>query len=142
MYHSSEALQKLGYRLTSQRLVTLAALTEGQGDPIAEQIHRRIQARYGHIDLSTIYRNLQFLKRLGPLMEPNLGQGRAQYHLGENCHHHHLICRQCGATLKLEEDLFLRVKEAILQEHGFAVEFSHFAVFGRCRQYRKKAEGN
>ena len=142
MYHSSEALQKLGYRLATQRLMRLAALAEGQGDLIAEQIHRRIQARYPHIDLSTIYRNLQFLKKLGLVTETDLGQGRVQYHLGENCHHHHLICRQCGAAVELGEELVLPVKEALLQEHDFAAELSHFAIFGRCRQCRKKAEGN
>jgi len=114
MYHSSEALQKLGYRLTTQRLMTLAVLAEGQGDPIAERIHRRNQARYPHVDLSTIYHNLRFLKRLGLVTETDLDQGWVQYHLGENCHHHHLICRQCGAALELGEELFLPAKEAIL----------------------------
>lgn len=141
MHHFADALKNLGYRLTPQRLMILAALEEGEGHLSIDDIRQRIESRYPRVDFSTIYRNLELLKKLSLVTETDLGEGRVQYHLAEKGHHHHLICRQCGATIELGEEPFLPVREAILRDHGFRAELSHFAVFGRCRRCRLEDKG-
>lgn len=138
MHHLAEALQKLGYRLTPQRLMTLAALEAGEDHLTAEEVYAHVRTRYPHVNLSTIYRNLELLQWLGLVTETDLGGGQVKYHLAEKGHHHHLVCRRCGTTLELGEEVFLPVREAILREQGFRAELSHFAIFGRCRQCQER----
>lgn len=137
MHHFADALKKLGYRLTPQRLMILAALEEGEGHLSIDDIRKTIELRYPKVDFSTVYRNLEMLKNLGLVTETDLGQGRVQYHLMGKGHHHHLLCRQCGATTEVGEEPFAPVREAILRNYGFQAELSHFAIFGRCRRCQK-----
>ena len=51
-------------------------------------------------------------------------------------HHHHLVCRDCGATVEVEGPAVERWTRTIAEEHGYA-EVSHtleiFGVCGSCR---------
>jgi Fur family ferric uptake transcriptional regulator len=141
MHHFADALKRLGYRITPQRVMILTALEQGEGHLSIDDIRKTIESRYPKVDFSTVYRNLELLKNLGLVTETDLGQGRVQYHLAEKGHHHHLICRQCGTTIEVSEEAFAPVREAMLRDHGFQAELSHFAVFGRCKECQKTNNG-
>ena len=130
---ASEALRELGYRLTPQRMLILTALQQSNDHISAEEIHARVCANYPHVNISTIYRTLELLKNLGLVTETDLGGGRFRYHYADKGHHHHLICDRCGATIEVDESLFLPIKRTLLKEYGFRANISHLAIFGRCQ---------
>ncbi len=125
-------LSDQGYRLTPQRLMVLAAIESSGNHISAEEIHAQILLRYPHINLSTVYRTLELLKRLGLVTETDLGEGRVRYHAAEQGHHHHLVCRDCGAIIDLDESLLAPLKSALLEQYRFAADLKHLAIFGRC----------
>jgi len=125
-------LTKRGYRLTPQRLMILSAIEESDSHISAEEIHARIVARYPNVNVSTVYRTLELLKRLGLVTETDLGEGRVRYHPAEKGHHHHLVCKECGAIIDLDESLLTPLKSALLREYQFSADLKHLAILGRC----------
>ncbi len=125
-------LREQGYRLTPQRLMVLSAIENSDDHISAEEIHAQIVARYPNVNISTVYRTLELLKRLGLVTETDLGEGRVRYHATEKGQHHHLVCRECGATIDLDVSLLAPLKSALWQKHGFMADLKHLAIFGRC----------
>jgi len=125
-------LTEQGYRLTPQRIMILLAIENSDDHISAEEIHAQIVAKYPHINISTVYRTLELLKRLGLVTETDLGGGRVRYHPAVKGRHHHLVCQECGAIIDLDESLFSPLKSALLREYKFSADLRHLAIFGRC----------
>jgi len=125
-------LSKQGYRLTPQRIMILSAIENSNNHISAEEIYAQIVAKYPNVNISTVYRTLALLKRLGLVTETDLGEGRVRYHPAEKGHHHHLVCRECGAIIDLDESLLAPLKSALLQEYKFVADLRHLAILGRC----------
>jgi len=132
---SKEILGKLseqGYRLTPQRMMILSAIENGDGHISADEIYAQVTAKYPRVNISTVYRTLELLKRLELVTETDLGDGRLRYHPADKGHHHHLVCTECGAVIDLDESLLSPVKDVLLREYGFLADLKHLAIFGRC----------
>ena len=125
-------LSELGYRLTPQRMMVVAAIENSDHHISAEEIYAQVLTKYPHVNISTVYRTLDLLKRLGLVTETDLGGGRVRYHAAEKGHHHHLVCRECGAVIDLDESLLSPLEDVLLEEYGFVADLRHLAIFGRC----------
>jgi len=110
----------------------LSAIENSNNHISAEEIYAQIVAKYPNVNISTVYRTLALLKRLGLVTETDLGEGRVRYHPAEKGHHHHLVCRECGAIIDLDESLLAPLKSALLQEYKFVADLRHLAILGRC----------
>jgi len=125
-------LTEQGYRLTPQRMMILAAIEKSDHHISAEEIYAQVVARYPKVNISTVYRTLELLKRLSLVTETDMGEGRVRYHPADKGHHHHLVCQECGAIIDLDESLLAPLKNALLTEYGFQAELRHLAILGRC----------
>ena len=127
-----DALKKQGYRLTPQRLMVVSAIENSEDHISADEVYSQVVDRYPNVNISTVYRTLELLKRLGMVTETDLGGGRVRYHPANKGHHHHLVCQECGAMIDLDESLLEPLKEALLLEHNFIADLRHLAIHGRC----------
>jgi len=125
-------LANRGYRMTPQRLMILSAIENIDDHISAEEIYAQIIAKYPNVNISTVYRTLELLERLGLVTKTDLWEGRVRYHPVEKGHHHHLICRECGAIIDLDESLLAPLKSALLREYKFSADLRHLAILGRC----------
>jgi len=135
MQYSGDIVKKLtesGYRLTPQRLMTISAIEASDGHISAEEIYARVIAKYPQVNISTVYRTLELLKKLGLVTETDFGEGRVRYHPVGKGHHHHLVCQECGAITDLDESVLTSLKDVLLREYGFSADLRHLAIFGRC----------
>ena len=125
-------LGEQGYRLTPQRMMILSAIENSDNHISAEEIYAQVMAKYPHVNISTVYRTLELLKRLGLVTETDLGGGRVRYHPADKGHHHHLVCRECGAVIDLDESVLFPVKSVLLRDYEFIADLRHLAIMGRC----------
>lgn len=125
-------LSKQGYRLTPQRMMILSAIENSDDHISAEEIYTQVVAKYPNVNISTVYRNLELLNKLGLVTETDMGEGRVRYHPLEKGHHHHLVCRQCGAIIDLDESLLAPLKDALLRQYQFVADLRHLAILGHC----------
>ncbi len=117
-------------------MVSVLIGSEGHrsADEIAEEVHRSRP----DVHLSTVYRTLEDLERLGVVEHVHLGHGPATYHLSTK-RHAHLVCNGCGTTLEVEDSMFDRLAERILKGYGFRLDHRHFAMSGLCATCRESA---
>jgi Fur family ferric uptake transcriptional regulator len=92
-----------------------------------------IQDGHPTINASTVYRTLSAFRDRGLTSETDLGTGELSYSWLGDERHHHLICRECNATIELGHASLAQLRTAILEEHGFEATVDHFAIFGLCR---------
>lgn len=130
-------LSEQGYRLTPQRMMVLAAIENSEDHISAEEIYAQVIAKYPHVNISTVYRTLELLKRLGLVTETDLGGGRVRYHPADKGHHHHLVCQECGKIIDLDESVLSTLKSMLLREYKFSADLKHLAIFGHCASCRK-----
>ena len=135
-----ESLRREGYRLTPQRMMILSIINDSVSHISAEQIHQKVRERYPFVNISTIYRTLNLLKKLRLISETDLGEGYVRYELLERERHHHLVCRRCGESFALEHEFLKPLQLRLLKKYGFTADLDHFAIFGLCQRCRL-AEG-
>jgi Fur family ferric uptake transcriptional regulator len=141
MEQVGERLRSLGFRVTPQRTLILAALVSGQGHVSAEDIYAEVRSIYPHVNISTVYRTLEQFRDIGLVTQTDLGGGCVQYHCADKGQHHHLVCQKCGRTIELEDSFVEPLRTRLLEEHQFHADMMHFAIFGRCAECEQKQQG-
>jgi Fur family ferric uptake transcriptional regulator len=101
----------------------------------AQEIHALLTERGEAVGLATVYRTLQLLSESGEVDMLRTEDGESAIYrrcrLSER-HHHHLVCRHCGATVEVEGPAVERWTQAIAAEHGYS-EIAHtLELFGTC----------
>ncbi len=130
-------LSEKGYRLTPQRIMVLEAIEHSDNHISAEEVYSQVVKKYPCVNISTVYRTLDLLKRLGLVVETDLGGGRVKYHPADRGRHHHLVCQHCGIMIDLDESVLIPLKTGLRREYKFDADLSHLAIFGRCEKCRK-----
>jgi len=130
-------LKQKGHKLTPQRRLILDIIHESSAHLTAEDIFDQVQARVSGVNKSTIYRTLELLEELGCVVKSEL-RNRFVYHHGEEGHHHHLICRQCGKIIDCDDNLLFPLESTLLKKHDFQAELHHHVIYGLCRVCRGK----
>lgn len=130
-----ELLRDQGGRVTSARRGVVSALVDAPGHVTAEDLAAHVQASYPDVHLSTVYRTLESLERLGVVDHTHLGHGRAVYHLVDQAHQH-LVCEVCGTVIEVPDETFAELAATLADRYAFAIRPSHFALVGRCAACR------
>ncbi|MDA8292725.1 MAG: transcriptional repressor, partial [Actinomycetota bacterium] len=97
-----------GGRVTSARRRLVTALFSSARHRTAEDLALEIQSGAPDVHISTVYRNLEELERLGVVVHAHLGHGPATYHLSSRAHSH-LVCEGCGLTIEAPDEMFRRL---------------------------------
>jgi Fur family ferric uptake transcriptional regulator len=127
-----DLVRAAGGRVTTSRRLLVRTLLDGSSHRSAEQIAADVQVVAPDVHLSTIYRNLDELARLGVVTHAHLGHGPASYHLATE-NHGHFVCKVCGAVFEAPAAFFADLARRARQELDFAIDPQHFAVVGTCR---------
>ena len=127
-------LKERGFRLTPQRMMIVSAIENSDHHISADEIYAQVVESYPIVNISTVYRTLDLLKRLSLVTETDLGEGRVRYHPSAKGHHHHLICQECGSMTELDGSMLASLENALIEEYSFKADLRHLAILGRCRK--------
>ncbi len=119
-------------RPTRQRRAVTEALESFSDFRSAQEIHELLGRRGETVGLATVYRTLQRLAEAGDVDVLRTEDGEAIYRSCSDAHHHHLVCRSCGATVEVEGPAVERWTRAIAAEHGYADVSHTLEIFGTC----------
>lgn len=119
-------------RPTRQRIAVTEALASFDDFRSAQEIHDLISQQGDSVGLATVYRTLSALADAGEVDMLRNEDGEAIWRSCSDTHHHHLVCRTCGATVEVEGPAVERWTNAIAGEHGYG-DISHtLEIFGTC----------
>jgi len=120
-------------RMTPQRESVLTQLRSSSGFQSAQQIHTALVAAGVSIGLATVYRTLTALSDDKAIDELKTDDGETLYRFCDtDKHHHHLICRKCGATNEISGLHLESFLTGIANKHKFT-ELEHtIEIWGTC----------
>jgi Fur family ferric uptake transcriptional regulator len=129
-------LNSRGWRLTPQRETILHVFQNlPRGDHLsAEELHNLLDQRGEGISLSTIYRSVKLMARMGILRELELAEGHKHYELNQPFpnHHHHLVCIQCNRTIEFKNDSILKQGMKQVEKAGFQLIDCQLTIHTIC----------
>ncbi len=121
------------FKLTKQRKMILDVLRRHSKLLSAQEIHALLIEAMPQLALSTIYRNIDALKRVKHIEEVFFNNDHVtRYQLVMRSHQHFMICTSCHQTIPLD---FCHVKQDIatlLKDHGFTVTSHKLEFYGLC----------
>ncbi len=137
---SRKTLNIAGKRVTNQRALIMEIIRQGEGHLDADEIYRRARERVPRLSLSTVYRTLLMLKKLGLVEELHFDEEHHHYELKPSAEHHHLICIGCGRVIEFHYPLSRYIKRSVPEAKGFDIAETEVRMSGycsKCRQSRK-----
>lgn len=144
-YHWQNRLRENVCRWTIPREVILDLLSRSSRHMSAKEIYAALYTMYPGLGLTTVYRTLELLHRLGFVQKVTTGDGQTRYELksgGKKDHHHHLICIKCGKIIDyrdfVQEELELvkKTEEILAKKHNFLIQDHNIEFLGMCEKCR------
>ena len=129
------ALRERGLRLTTPRRLVLEALFAAAGPVSAEHVAQSV-----HLDLTSVYRNLEALEHHGLARHVHLGHGPGLYVLIGRGEREFLSCERCGAVRSLPTKQLDPVRDLVRELYGYEARFSHFPIVGLCPACARRRE--
>lgn len=133
-------------RWTVPRESILDLLSRTPGHLSVKEIYAALYATCPGLGLTTVYRTMELLHRLGIVQKVNAADGQGRYELkspDKKDHHHHLICTRCGTILNYSDfvaeelELVKKTEEILTQKHGFAIRDHNIEFLGVCEKCQK-----
>jgi Fe2+ or Zn2+ uptake regulation protein len=126
-----KTLERSPLRVTEPRRALIRLLAGAETPLSCEEIKSQSD---GQFDLVTVYRNMEVFCERDIVQSIALENGKQLYELtAEGDHHHHIVCRSCHRTLRLEL-CFGDELERYAATQGFKQLQHKIEVFGLCSQ--------
>ena len=107
-------------RNTAQRREVIGVLGRVQGFVSAQDLHELIIKDGGQISLATVYTQLRKLVESKDVDIVMTDRGESLYRrCVVDVHHHHLACRNCGATIEVDAPQLEKWASEIATKNGF-----------------------
>ncbi len=128
-------------RNTRQRRVVKATLEQLEDFISAQDLHQLMSSRGESVSLATTYRILQSLAETQEVDVLKTADGQAIY---RQClvqqHHHHLLCRSCGAAKELEVPQLEQWAKDIGRNYGYQQVDHVIEITGICSSCQLKED--
>mgnify|MGYP001264305555 CR=1 FL=1 len=118
--------------ITKRQQLILQFLNKCEDELTSQELHRNLVNSGKEIGLTTVYRNLQVLIKLGLVRSRHLPKGEFLYSPVER-DIHHLTCVQCGETSKLEKCPVKKLNIIEETPKEFILLFHTLEFFGICQ---------
>ena len=134
---SRKALNRVGMRVTHQRALIMEIIRKGRGHLDADEIYRRAREKESRLSLSTVYRTLQMLKKLGLVEELHFVEEHHHYEVKPSAEHHHLVCLGCGRVIEFYYPLSRYLRKKVPEAKDFDITETEIRMTGYCAKCRR-----
>lgn len=136
----TETLRAQGGRMTAQRRLILELLQSNDSHPTAEDLFALARQTDPSLNLSTVYRTLNWLEERGFVSPRRFDDNHTHKHFdpvqpeAEPLYHFH--CRRCDRVVEFAapqvEPLVEQIKSEIARQYGLQVEDAALVLSGLC----------
>lgn len=134
-----EILRSHNMRITPNRRILLQYILDNKHRQLSlNDIQLHLKENGATEDRSSVYRNVETLKKLNIIQELNLPKvgKKFQYVLDRKVHHFY-ICKSCGRSNRGNETLFKKIETALQEIHGFSKANLSVVFYGLCQKCSK-----
>jgi Fur family transcriptional regulator, ferric uptake regulator len=120
-------------RETAPRRAVAALIAERQGHFTAADLLADANNRNIKVGRATVFRTLDLLADQGSLERLDLPSGEHAYvACAPREHHHHVVCRSCGASVEVPDTGLQAVVHEIGARSGYRIESHRLELYGLC----------
>jgi Fur family ferric uptake transcriptional regulator len=102
----------------------------------------KVNSKHPDIGLTTVYRTLDLMVRMGLIKKFEFGEGQSRYELTWEFkeHHHHLVCLSCGKIIDYndfiqdEVKFFDKIQKSLSEKYKFNIKNHEVYFYGTCKQ--------
>lgn len=123
--------QKLGLKLTNQRVEIYRALFDSCDHPSAESLHKRLLSKLPSLSVDTVYRTLGTFCEYGLALKLPTAESQARFEI-QTTPHHHVICNTCRGITNLHDIAQDEALSRKLNSWGQIIT-QHVVVYGVCQ---------
>lgn len=140
LFNQAETILKLnGGRMTNQRRLILATLESMAGHPTAEEIFLSANQADESLNLSTVYRTLNWLTEQDLITARVFDEERRQERYDANQlspaeDHYHFRCRQCQQIFEFSAPEIEQFKDNFSARSGAEIHSANLIVYGICAE--------
>jgi Fur family transcriptional regulator, ferric uptake regulator len=96
------------------------------------ELHRLLNINGQRVSLSTIYRTMGMLCKIGIARLRHFGE-KAQYdNVSSKGDHDHLICTDCGEIVEFKDSAIEDLRHQVAAAHGFRLTAQNLELYGLC----------
>ena len=121
-----------GMRVTRQRTLLLELISQGGEHLDAAELYRRAREKQPNFSLSTVYRTLGMLKKLGLVEELHFDDSHHYYEVPPAEEHHHMVCINCGKVVEFHKPLSRYIKKNVAEAKDFEIINTELRLTGYC----------
>lgn len=127
-------LRSNGMRVTPTRRALIQYVLDNKSRRISlKEINNYLFSRIEGVDRSSVYRNIEVLKKLDVIQELSLPKvGKCYQYVFDRKVHHFFICKLCGKSSRGNDELFMKIEAALKDVHGFAKANLSVVFYGQC----------
>lgn len=129
-------LKEQGFRIGKGRSALLQVFETATKPLSALEIRALLSTKQVHINKTTVYRELEFLKKQDLIREVPVSSSAIYYESALQDHHHHLVCGNCSMIVEVEtnelEEHITKLEDSVAKNKHFTVESHALEFFGRC----------
>ena len=126
-----------GLKLTRQRELILEAFLNAEKHLGVEELLGLVRTRQSVIGHATVYRTMKLFVSAGIATERRFTDGSSATlyepeHPGDDHHHDHLICTDCGKIVEFENEAIEHLQEQVATAYGFSLTSHKMELYGIC----------
>jgi len=129
--------EKLGLKITPQRVAIYKELVRAKDHPTAEVMYGRVKKRLSNISFDTVYRTLLTFAEID-LVKVVEGSGEPKRFDPDLENHHHVRCVQCNTIVDFQEKSFDKITVPARIGKDFTIISKCVVLEGLCQKCRKK----
>ena len=120
-------------RETAPRRAIAALIAERHGHFTAADLLADARRTNLTIGRATVFRTLDLFAELGALERLDLPSGEHAYvACAPTVHHHHVVCRSCGASAEVADSGLQAVVRQIGDQSGYRIDSHRLELYGLC----------
>ncbi|WP_408095558.1 Fur family transcriptional regulator [Peredibacter sp. HCB2-198] len=129
-------LKAKNLRLTPARRALIQYILDNKSKHISlKEIYEFLGIKVEGVNRSSVYRNIELLKKLDIIQELNLpNKGKCFQYVFDKDVHHFYICKTCGKASRGNKELFEKIEKALKDIHGFSKANLSMVFYGFCEK--------
>jgi Fur family transcriptional regulator, ferric uptake regulator len=132
---AEDRLREHGHKASAPRSAVLESIGRQRCVVSAQDIADELKRSEQKVGIATVYRTLEVLEELRLVQRLDLGGESARFEPAMpdgRHHHHHFVCRDCGAAIPFEDEALERAIGALEKRLAASVDEHDVILKGRC----------
>jgi Fur family ferric uptake transcriptional regulator len=129
-----EYVRRHGLKSTQQRDAIVDQFLRSTGHMSIDDLLAKVRKRSPRVGYATVYRTMKLLTECGIAAARQFGDGQTRFEvMGDQAHHDHLICVQCGLILEFENSAIEALQDQMAESlGGFKLVRHKLELYGLC----------